>query len=230
MMLRCIIVDDEPLSRAVLSRFCEKSGMADVVGSFDNAVSAIEYLKTNKVELVFLDVEMPQINGFQMLEYMPYRPQVVMITSKTDYAFTAFEYNVTDFLKKPVDYNRFLTAFNKVKELAEKTAAPAETDETEIVIKCDGAYVRLQQDDVLYIEGMGDYVNYVTNEKKYITLNTMKAVEEKLNSSVFLRVHRSYIINISKVKTYAGNNVLIAGASIPVSKPNKASLLQKLGF
>lgn len=230
MMLNCIIVDDEPLSRTVLTRFCEKSGIVDVKGSFDNAVSAIEHLKTNHIELVFLDVEMPGINGFQMLEYMPYRPQVIMSTSKTDYAFTAFEYNVTDFLKKPVEYNRFLTAVNKVKDLAEKNAAPNEADETEIIIKCDGAYVRLQQDDVLYIEGMGDYVNYVTNDKKYITLNTMKAVEEKLNNRLFLRVHRSYIINISKVKTYAGNNVLIAGISIPVSKPNKASLLQKLGF
>jgi DNA-binding LytR/AlgR family response regulator len=229
MKLSCIIVDDEPLSRSILKKFCEKCGMADVQGSFDNAATAIEYLKNNKVEVLFLDVEMPGINGFQMLEYMPYRPRVIMITSKTDYAFAAFEYNVTDFLKKPVDYNRFLTSFNKLKDLAENQNG-ADIADAEFVIKCDGAYVRLRMDDVLYIEGMGDYVNYVTKEKKYITLNTMKAVEEKMNSELFLRVHRSYIINISKVKTFADNNVLIADTSIPVSKPNKASLLQKLGI
>ncbi len=227
MKLSCIIVDDEPLSRTILKKFCEKCEMADVKASFDNAASAIEYLKNNQIEVVFLDVEMPGINGFQMMEYMPYRPKVVMITSKTDYAFAAFEYNVTDFLKKPVDYNRFLTSFNKLKDLAENQT---DADDAEVVIKCDGAYVRLRLDDVLYIEGMGDYVNYVTAEKKYITLNTMKSVEEKINSQLFFRVHRSYIINISKVKTFADNNVLIADASIPVSKPNKATLLQKLGI
>src|SRR5258705_3056594 len=161
MKLNCIIVDDEPLSRNFLKRFCVKSGKANVKGSFANAADAILYLESNKVEVIFLDVEMPGINGFQMLDYLSYLPEVIMTTSKTDYAFTAFEYNVTDFLKKPVEYNRFLDALNKAEE-SYKNNQPGQDAKKDIVIKSNGNYVRLDYDDILYVEGMGDYVKYVT--------------------------------------------------------------------
>ena len=227
MKLNCIIVDDEPLSRNFLKRFCEKSEKVDVKGSFANASEAISYLESNKVEVIFLDVEMPGLNGFQMLDYLSYLPEVIMTTSKTDYAFTAFEYNVTDFLKKPVEYNRFLDALNKAEE-SFKNNQPGQNSKKDIVIKSNGNYVRLDYNDILYVEGMGDYVKYVTPDKTYIAHSTLRAVEDTVGKDNFLKVHRSYIVNIKKINHLTDNNIHINGVSIPVSKANKAELLEKL--
>jgi DNA-binding LytR/AlgR family response regulator len=227
MKLNCIIVDDEPLSRNFLNRFCEKSERANVKGSFSNAADAISFLKSNVVDAIFLDVEMPGINGFQMLDRLSYMPIVIMTTSKTDYAFTAFQYNVTDFLKKPVDYTRFLDALNKAEESHRNNQSLQDSKNT-IVIKSNGNYVRLEYNDILYIEGMGDYVKYVTLEKTYIAHSTLRAVEETVTRENFLKVHRSYIVNIKKIKDLTDNNININGASIPVSKSKKAVLLEKL--
>jgi DNA-binding LytR/AlgR family response regulator len=227
MKLDCIIVDDEPMSRNFLTRFCSKSERAEVKGTFANASDAILFLQSNVVQLIFLDVEMPGLNGFQMLDQLPYMPKVVMTTSNTEYAFTAFEYNVTDFLKKPIEYNRFLEALTKVEE-ALKVAPPAADSKNDIVIKSNGSYVRLTLDDILYVESMGDYVKYVTAEKPYITHSTMRAAEETLGNASFLKIHRSYIVNVKKITTLTENNVIINGTSIPVSKTNKSLLLERL--
>ena len=227
MKLNCVIVDDELLSRNFLKKFCEKSDKAEVKGSFSNAVDAISYLKKNEVEVIFLDVEMPGINGFQMLDHLSYMPIVIMTTSKTDYAFTAFEYNVTDFLKKPVEYNRFLDALNKAED-SHRSSLPGQDTKNDIVIKSNGNYVRLGYDDILYVEGMGDYVKYVTPDKTYIAHSTLRAVEDTVSKENFLKVHRSYIVNVKKINHFTDNNISINGASIPVSKSNKAELLEKL--
>ena len=227
MKLNCIIVDDEPLSRNFLKRFCEKSDKVEVKGSFANAPDAILYLESNEVEIIFLDVEMPGINGFQMLDHLSYLPEVIMTTSKTDYAFTAFEYNVTDFLKKPVEYNRFLSALNKAEESYKKNQ-PGQDAKKDFFIKSNGNYVRLDYDDILYVEGMGDYVKYVTPDKTYIAHSTLRAVEDIVSKESFLKVHRSYIVNFKKINHLTDNNISINGISIPVSKSNKADLLEKL--
>jgi DNA-binding LytR/AlgR family response regulator len=227
MKLDCIIVDDEPLSRNFLTRFCSKSDRAEVKGAFANASDAMLFLQSNVVQLIFLDVEMPGLNGFQMLDQLAYMPKVIMTTSNTDYAFTAFEYNVTDFLKKPIEYNRFLDALTKAEE-ALKAAPPASDSKDDIVIKSNGSYVRLNHDNILYVESMGDYVKYVTAEKPFITHSTMRAAEEALASAGFLKIHRSYIVNVRKITNFAENNVVINGATIPVSKTNKPLLLEKL--
>lgn len=227
MKLDCIIVDDEPLSRNFLARFCTRSERADVKGIFSNAKDAITFLKSHVIQVIFLDVEMPGLNGFQMLDQLPYMPKVIMQTSNVDYAFTAFEYNVTDFLKKPVDYNRFLEALNKAEE-AIKAAPPTSNPKQDVVIKSNGSYVRLSHDDILYVESMGDYVKYVTAEKPYITHSTMRTAEEALNNNGFLKVHRSYIVNVKKIQSFSENNVVINGVQIPVSKTNKSILLEKL--
>lgn len=226
MKLDCIIVDDEPMSRNFLARFCSKSGRADVKGSFSNAADAMLFLQSNVVHAIFLDVEMPGLTGFQMLDRLSYMPKVIMTTSNINYAFTAFEYNVTDFLKKPVEYNRFLDALAKVEEACK--TIPASDSNNDIVIKSNGSYVRLPHDEILYVESMGDYVKYVTPAKPYIAHSTMRAAEEALNNAFFLKIHRSYIVNVRKVSTFTENNVTINGTSIPVSKTNKSLLLEKL--
>jgi DNA-binding LytR/AlgR family response regulator len=230
MKLNCIIVDDEPLSRGFLRRFCEKSDKVIVKEQFGNAMDALSYLKSNEVKLIFLDVEMPGINGFQMLDHLSSLPKVIMTTSKTDYAYTAFEYNVVDFLKKPVTYKRFLDAMDKVEKACKTDMTATADNKNDFFIKSNGGHVRLAYDEVLYIEGMGDYVKYVTSDKKYIAHNTLKAIEEKIDSGNFMKVHRSYIVNIKKIKDFSDNAVTIQGTIIPVSKSNKAGLLEKLGI
>jgi DNA-binding LytR/AlgR family response regulator len=230
MKLSCIIVDDEPLSRGFLRHFCEKSDKIVVKEQFANASDALGYLKHNNIELLFLDVEMPGINGFQMLDHLSTIPKVIMTTSKTDYAYTAFEYNVIDFLKKPVTYKRFLDAVDKVEKACKNDSSSAADINNNLFIKSNGSHVRLGYDEILYIEGMGDYVKYVTQDKKYIAHNTLKAIEETISGENFMKVHRSYIVNIKKIKDYADNTINIHGISIPVSKSNKADLLIKLGI
>jgi DNA-binding LytR/AlgR family response regulator len=230
MKLNCIIVDDEPLSRGFLKRFCEKSDKAIVKEQFANATDALAYLRSNEIELIFLDVEMPGINGFQMLDHLSSSPKVIMITSKTDYAYTAFEYNVVDFLKKPVTYRRFLNALEKVEKACKHDVITDDSNENNFFIKSNGGHVKLGYDEILYIEGMGDYVKYVTSDKKYITHDTLKAIEGTIGGENFMKVHRSYIVNIKKIKDFADNTVNVHGVSIPVSKSNKIILLQKLGI
>lgn len=230
MKLHCIIVDDEPLSRGFLRRFCEKSDKIIVKEQFANASDALAYLKQNNIELLFLDVEMPGINGFQMLDHLSSIPKVIMTTSNPDYAYTAFEYNVIDFLKKPITYKRFLDAVDKVEKACKNDSPSSSGTNNNFFIKSNGSHVRLGYDEILYIEGMGDYVKYVTSDKKYIAHDTLKAIEVTISGENFMKVHRSYIVNIKKIKDYADNTINIHGISIPVSKSNKADLLLKLGI
>ncbi len=235
MKLKVVIVDDEPLSRSFLERYCEKAGELEVAGSFEDAESALHYLKAHETDILFLDVEMPGITGFQLLDQLLYMPKVILTTSKTDYAFDAFQYGVADYLKKPIAYNRFAEAVTKLKESFTKQAAPEiipfkKTDEEikEIFIKADGKLTRLNFQEILYIESLGDYVKYFTNTKNYVTLSTLKSVEEKMCNGFFMKVHRSYIVNLQKIKDIQDNSLVIEGKVIPISKSFKSDVLSRI--
>ena len=209
MKLKCIIVDDEPLARSFLERYCQKLGTLEVMGSFPDAESALNYLTCNEIDILFLDVEMPGSNGFQLLDQLLYMPKVILTTSKTEYAFDAFQYNVTDYLKKPISFNRFQEAVNKITESLINTIVKPTADD--IFIKTEGKFIRLSYQDILYIESMGDYVKYFTQAKYYLTYSTLKAVEEKMNAKEFMKVHRSYIVNLRKIKDIQDNSIVIEG-------------------
>jgi DNA-binding LytR/AlgR family response regulator len=222
-----IIVEDLQPAADFLRKFCDRSGIIDVQGHFLNGEEALVFLSENLVDLIFLDVEMPGITGFQLMDQLVYQPQVILTTSKTEYAFDAFEYNVTDFLKKPFTYQRFLEAIQKVevKKLQEDTNA---TDH--IFIKVNGKLIRLKNEDILYIESMGDYVKFVTAEKKYITHNTIKNLETKVDGQKFLKVHRSYIVNLMSIDDIQENTLYIRGNMIPISKAHKSKVMQKINI
>jgi DNA-binding LytR/AlgR family response regulator len=224
----CVIVDDEPLSRDFLKKYCEKSDLLDVKGTFPNAEEALNFLKSNEIELVFLDVEMPGANGFELMDQLPYMPKIILTTSKTEYAYMAFQYNVSDYLKKPIQYNRFLEAVNKVNENLKGTTVEATKED--IFIKADGKFVRLVYDDILFIESMGDYVKYITPAKTYLTHSTLKAVEEKMDKNSFMKVHRSYIVNLRKIKDIQDYSLVIENKVIPISKSLKAEVLERLNI
>lgn len=228
MPLSCIIVEDLQVAADYLSRCCEKSGLVSVQAHYTNVAEALEYLNRNAIDLLFLDVEMPGATGFELLDQLAYHPKVILTTSKSEYAYNAFEYNVTDFLKKPFTYQRFLDAVHK---LINNNAEPAPTNNNDhIFIKSDGKLVRLKNDDILFMESMGDYVKFVTNDKKYVTHNTIKHLEEKINRQCFIKVHRSYIINITKIDDIRENDLYIKGFEIPISKAHRAEIIKRLNI
>jgi DNA-binding LytR/AlgR family response regulator len=233
MKLKVIIVDDEPMARNFLERYCEKNVNLLMSGTFEDALTALDYLQKNEIDILFLDVEMPNLSGFQLLDQLPYMPKVILTTSKTDYAFNAFEYGVADFLKKPITFNRFQEAITKITvSLTEKILQPVlkipAVNLEEIFIKADGKLTRLNYKEILYIESLGDYVKYFTATKNYVTLSTLKAVEEKMGSTNFMKVHRSYIVNLQKIKDIQDNSLVIEGKVIPISKSFKSEVMSRI--
>jgi DNA-binding LytR/AlgR family response regulator len=221
-----IIVEDLQAAADFLKKYCEKSGIIDVQAHFLNAEDALVFLSENLVDLIFLDVEMPGASGFELMDQLVYTPQVILTTSKTEYAYDAFQYNVTDYLKKPFTYQRFLESIQKVEKKKEEDDTTS--DNNHIFIKSDGKLIRLQNDDILYIESMGDYVKFITTEKKYITHNTIKNLETKVDPLRFMKVHRSYIVNISRIDDIQENMLYIKGTMIPISKAHKSKVMQKI--
>lgn len=228
MTISCVIIEDLPVAAEYLKKCCEKSGELEVKAHFTNVTDATLFLNDNIVDLLFLDVEMPGEPGFTVLDQISFSPKVILTTSKADYAYTAFEYNVTDFLKKPYTYQRFLQAIKKVSESLD--AVQSESGDDHIFIKTEGKLVRLNNDDVLYIESMGDYVRFVTTDRKYIVHNTIKNLEEKMNRKAFMKIHRSYIVNIQKVDNIRENVLLIRGTELPISKAHKADVIQRINI
>lgn len=230
MNLNCIIVEDLAVAAEYTRKCCEKSEQLDIKGVFKNVEEALAFLNVEQVDLIFLDVEMPGANGFELLDQLSYAPKVVLTTSKQEYAYNAFEYHVTDFLKKPFTYQRFMEALQKVIDQHQVEELPSAPVQDYIFIKSDGKLVRLNNEDILYIESMGDYVKFVTNEKKYITHHTIKGLEEKINKEFFMKVHRSYIINITKIDDIRENDLYIRGNEIPISKAHKSDVLKRLNI
>ena len=229
MSLNCIIVEDELMSRKSLQRLCEQHSSLELLSAFDNATSALDFLTEQDVDLIWLDVEMPGLSGFDLLEQLPSMPFVILTTSKIEYAFDAFQYNVTDYLKKPITLPRFNIAVEKVVDLHARAKVNISDGRQEIYIKADGRYIRLPFETISYIENTGDYVKIFTTTQTYIVYTTMKYLEEKLGTQ-FLRVHRSYIVHLSKIVDIEDNTLVIHNKVIPISRANKPELMNRLNL
>jgi len=225
MKTSCIIVEDLKPAAEFLKKYCEQCGLLEVKGEFANVKDALGFLNQQVVDLIFLDVEMPDATGFDLLDQLCYSPRIIMTTSKTEYAYDAYRYEVADYLKKPFTYPQFLKSVQKIK--AVMTTLPSEQT-TEFYIKADSKLIKLKTDDILYIESLGDYVKFITAQKNYISLYTIKSLEEKLNKHSFLKVHRSYLVNTAKINDLRGNTLYIQGHQVPVSKAHKEEIIQRL--
>jgi DNA-binding LytR/AlgR family response regulator len=237
MKTTCIIVEDIQIAADFLKKFCDKCGLIEVKGHFLNVSDALDFLDKEQADLIFLDVEMPGANGFELLDRLTYSPKIILTTSKTEYAFDAFQYHVNDYLKKPFTYKRFLEAVQKLGAATGPdpiaglpVQPPIQADTEALFIKSEDKLVRLLKEEILFIESMRDYVKFVTAAKTYISYNTLKNLEEKLNGPVFLKVHRSFIININKIDDIRGNTVYLQGNPIPVSKDHKEELVRRLNI
>ncbi|MGB0175584.1 MAG: LytR/AlgR family response regulator transcription factor [Owenweeksia sp.] len=224
--LSCIIIDDDPLSRDLLRNCVSKTPNLRLLGSYPNAIEGKVALDKKDVDLIFLDVEMPEMSGLEFLETFRNVPQVIIVTSEKKYAFEAFKYDVTDFLAKPVDIKRFGQAVDRARFYEDNLFRQKEDDH--IFIKSDNSLVKLRSVEIEYVEAMGDYVKVVTANKNYVVHSTMKAFMAKLPEDDFLRVHKSYILNLKKVEEVVEGYAIGEYFNLPVSRSNRKILLSKI--
>ncbi|MBT8190630.1 MAG: response regulator transcription factor [Saprospiraceae bacterium] len=230
-MLKSIIVDDDLMARQSIKTLCDKNPDIQCEKIFADAIEAIDFLGKSPVDLIFLDIEMPEMSGLEMLEKLPTIPQVIFITSNKEYAFEAYEYDVTDFLKKPVLMPRFNKAISKAVERQEKLIEISDSSAaSEVYVKSDGKLVRLSYESILYFENVGDYVKVITENGNHIIHGTLKGIDSRLRHPRFIKIHRSFIINLEHVIDIEDNSVLIEKKVIPISRAHRSILMERLNI
>ena len=228
MKLNCLVVEDSTLQRMLIVKLISNHPNLRLIGNYSNAIEAKNCLTVNDVDLIFLDVEMPVINGFNFLDALKVKPQVIFVTSKADYALRAFDYNATDYLQKPVLLERFNAAIKRALEnYSLHHEAPEENGE-HIFIKSNLKKLKIFTSKIKWIEAYGDYVKVVTEDASNLVLSTMKSFENDLSKDKFIRVHKSFIINIDKVERYNSKFAEIGPTKIPLSRNKKDNLAKAL--
>ena len=230
MKYKCLVVDDEEFSREVVKQFITRTELLEIGGECHNAEDAFVELRKGETDIVFLDVEMPGMSGIDLVKQLEIIPQVIMITSRQEYAVDAFNHSLTDYLVKPINYPRFLKAVDKAKQNIETGKSVMDGSTNDIYVKADSKIVRLQLSNILFIEALSDYVIINTPEKKLIVHSTMKGMETKLPSSDFIRVHRSYIVNVNKIDTIEDTTILMPNKHIPIGASYKGKFMERLNF
>ena len=227
-MIHCIIVEDAPLAVDKLKNFISKVPLLDLVGTFDNGLDAFDFLQSNTIDLLFLDIQMEQFTGIQLLKALHTRPHIIITSAYGEYAVEGFEYDVTDYLLKPYSFERFLKAVNKVQtEMASNPPAqPLPKDY--IFLKTEYRMVRINLCDVLYIEGKGAYLHVITDTTRIMTLLSFKEIESLLPAKQFIRIHKSYLIAINKIDNIERNVVKIGNIRIPIGKSYMKDFYQRL--
>jgi DNA-binding LytR/AlgR family response regulator len=232
-MIKCVIVDDEPLAVECIASYIKEVSFLQLVGTGTNPLDLNAMLDEQPIDLIFLDIEMPFINGIEFLKMTPDPPMVIITTAYPSYALEGFQLDVLDYLVKPITFNRFLKAANKSKDyhqLLRATSRSATNEDTPdyFFIKCDYKYEKLYFKDILYIEAMQNYITIHTQKGKYMTLLYLKNIEEKLNPQAFIRVHKSYIVSISKIEAIDNNDIVIQTHRIPISRNYQADVLGRV--
>lgn len=240
-MMKCIIIDDETAARAIVEHLCSQVETLEVIGEFANAMQAIKFLNKNEVDLIFLDIHMPDFTGFDFIETLKNPPKIVLTTSDKNFAIEAFEYDcIVDYLVKPVLLPRFIKAIQKAENFVSVSNTPVTpaplklaadvTVKKELYVNIDRRLVKIDFESIYLVEAKGDYILIKTKDKNYTVHSTLKKIEEKLSGSSFLKVHRSYIINVTKIIDIEDNSILIAKDVIPISRSNRPELMKRLNL
>jgi DNA-binding LytR/AlgR family response regulator len=231
MKLKCIIIDDEPVARKVLQEFIEDINYLELIGQAENPLNAMSLLDENEVDILFLDINMPKINGIDFLKSSKTRATIIMTTAYAEYAVEAFGLDVLDYLVKPIAFERFLKACNKAKEVRESKKVPqVQPDKTSdhFFIKCDNQIEKVFYNDLIYAEAMLNYVMLYTTSEKMMVYVTIKVLEEQLPSDIFIKVHKSFIVNRSRIKSIEGNILHIGNESIAISQNLREKVLNEI--
>lgn len=233
-MINCVIIDDEPLAREGLANYVREVDFLNLVGVCENPLELLPLIDKNTIDLVFLDIQMPKMNGIEFLKIMQKPPMVVITTAYPSYALEGFQLNVLDYLLKPITFERFFKAASKARDYHRLLNKPAgeqgstAADEDYCFIKCGNKYEKIPFVDILYVEGMQNYVNIYTLKGNFMTILSLKSLEENLNPQTFIRVHKSYIVSISKIDSIDGNEIFIQNHRIPISRNYRQQLIDQV--
>lgn len=229
LILKCAVVDDSSLQRLSIVKLIKDHPSLKLIAEYNNAIETKNGLLDTEVDLIFLDIEMPILSGFDLLDDLPNKPQIIFVTGKTKYAFKAFDYDAVDYLHKPISKDRFLNAVSKSINLYKlrTEGIPAE-DENFIFVKSNLKNRKVFLNKLKYIEALGDYVKFVMEKENFVVLATMKSFESQLPSDKFLRIHKSYIVNLDKIERYNSRNIEIDKQLIPLSRHKKTNLIEAL--
>jgi len=230
MTISCLIVDDEPLARNLLSDYVKKIPSLELKGTSEGPLQALEVLKTTPVDLLFLDIQMPEITGIGLMKVLPKKPMVIFTTAYSEYALDGYELDVVDYLLKPISFERFLKAVNKVQARITTTqpAAAQPTADDFIFVKDGTKLVKIMINDILYVEGLKDYVTIHTKTQKVVSLQRLKSLEEQLPASLFARIHNSFIVSLRAITSIHKNEVEIGTAFLPVGETFKKSFKEAI--
>ena len=222
-MINCIIVEDTPLAVEKLEEFIRRIPSLHLLQSFDNGIEAISFIRTQSVDLVFLDIQMEQFTGLQFLEAIQFPPKIVIVSAYSQYAIQGFEHNVCDYLLKPYSFERFLKAVDKV-----QSELQVKTTKTYLFVKTEYRMERVDFENILYIEGMGAYLRIVCKQSKIMTLQTFSQIEKLLPKTDFLRIHKSFIVPLDKIESIERNVVKIGDQRIPIGKNYQEEFYREL--
>jgi len=233
--MNCIVIDDEETARVIISQLCHHVDEIDILEEFPNAIQAIKFLNQNEVDLIFLDIHMPDFTGFDFIETIKNPPKIILTTSDSNFAIQAFEYDcIVDYLVKPITQERFEKAIKKAKSNTSNVKKGEDKVETasgnDLYVNIDRRLIKIDIPSIYLIEAKGDYINIKTEDKNYTVHSTLKKIEDKLPESIFLKVHRSFIINFNKIIDIEDNSVLIKKDVIPVSRSKRPELMKRLNL
>lgn len=228
MKLNCVVVDDSAIQRMTVTKLVSNHPNLNLVGDFSNAIETKNCLTNKEVDLIFLDIEMPVINGFDLLDGLKVKPQIIFITSKAEYAVKAFDYDATDYLQKPISPQRFNAAVKRAMDLYVLRKENIDEDSEHIFIKSNLKKLKIFTSKIKWIEAYGDYVKVVTEDENHLVLSTMKSFENDLSKERFIRVHKSFIINIDKIDKFNSKFAEIGVTKIPLSRNKKEDLVKAL--
>jgi two-component system, LytTR family, response regulator len=230
MKLNCVVVDDSSIQRMIIAKLVNNHPNLHLIGDFSNAIEARGSMSVNRIDLIFLDIEMPVINGFDFLDGLKTKPQIIFITSKAEYAMKAFDYDATDYLQKPIALDRFNASVKRAIDMHLLKTESSDEDGEHIFIKSNLKKLKIFTAKIKWIEAFGDYVKVVTEEDCNLVLSTMKSFEKDLSQDKFIRVHKSYIINIDKVERFNSRFAEIGITKIPLSRHKKEALVKALAI
>lgn len=228
-MLKAVIIDDDELSRKVLENYISRSHEITLIREFDSALTALSAIESIPCDLIFLDIEMPEMSGLEFISRAVNIPQIIVVSSKSDYAAEAFNYDVTDYIVKPIVNDRFLKSIEKAK-LIQQEVIVNNPNKDHLFFKKNSAFVRVDFKDICYVEAYADYVSVFTTTERFVVLSTMKAIEQRFPKNEFMRVHRSYIVQLDKVKSIQDNALFIKDKTIPISRSYKAEFMTKMNI
>jgi len=228
-MYKTLVVDDNRVARVMLVEMLKKIPEINLIGEFEDAPSALAFLKKNNVDVLFLDVEMPEMSGIELLRVLPDRPLTILVTAQAGYAVEAFELNVVDYLVKPLSISRVILAVERVAELIQVKNSRVNTIENDHIFIRDGKTIRkIFLENILWLEAKGDYVKIVTQSSNYVIHTTLRNLEEKMSINDFVRIHRGYIVPVRKIDYIEDGTAYIQGTPLPVSENYKNDLLKHL--